>query len=410
MPHITIQSPIDQPTGKSRLFNGLQDCLGSEEYNKFRLVVAFAKVGPLLRLEKSIDDWLSRGGTIEAIFGVDEKGTSVEALEFSLAKFSKVYIAHVQAGAFNPTFHPKIYHFEGPEKSRLYIGSNNLTVGGIETNSETNICLDFSHGDDEDLLNQARTIWHGTLSFSKPLDEQLLTQLKDLGMVVNEKAMRLTRVAARRTTETSSETATSLKIDFPTIKIVRPSPLPKSTFHKHTPSDEPTHAPKERATEELVTTATEGLVIQITPQHNGEVYLSKSAVNQNQSFFSFPFQGLTTPKKAGNQPYQQRVPDPVVDINLYSANGDLALSKVDFRLNTVYYERKSEIRITVPPDVRQGTPPYSILVMSIPDNSDKDYILDIYAPGSDQYESYLQSCNQTMPSGGNAQPRAFGWL
>src|SRR5207253_2874287 len=33
------------------------------------------------------------------------------------------------------------------------------------------------------------------------------------------------------------------------------------------------------------------LVIQIIPHHNGEIFLSKNAVNQNPALFGFPFSG-----------------------------------------------------------------------------------------------------------------------
>ncbi|HEY4964497.1 MAG TPA: phospholipase D family protein [Candidatus Saccharimonadales bacterium] len=408
MSKITIQSPIDQPTGQSRLLSGLQDCLDADTYTKFRLIVAFAKVGPLLRLEEKLKSWTDQGKQIEAIFGIDEKGTSIEALEFSMSRFTNIYIAHVQAGAFNPTFHPKIYHFEGADISRLYIGSNNLTVGGIESNSETNVCLDFTHEEDQELLDKAHDIWDSTLTFSKALDEQLLSQLVASGMIVSEKAMRTSRAIAKKAANEQQGETEKTVIDFPRIKIVPPSALPKSTL---TPSRQAEAQPQvEQERVSLVAASTEGLVIQISPHQNGEVFLSKLAVDQNRAFFDFPFIGRTTSKIPSNPSYPQRDPDPVVDINLFDTAGVSSINIEDYGLNTVFYEAKSEIRITVPQEIVQATPPFSILVMSRPEEVDKDYILDIYVPGSVQYESYLASCNQQMPSGGNAQPRLFGWL
>jgi len=408
MPKISIQSPIDQPTGKSRLISGIQGCLDTEQYTRFRMIVAFAKVGPLLRLEEKLKNWTDQGKQIEAIFGIDEKGTSIEALEFSISRFTNTYIAHVQAGAFNPTFHPKIYHFEGDDISRLYIGSNNLTVGGIESNSETNVCLDFKHNEDQALLDNAHDIWDSTLTFSKVLDEQLLSQLVASGMIVSEKAMRKSRAIAKKVASEEQGEAEKTVIDFPRIKIVPPSALPKSTF---TPSRQAATQPQvEQERVSLVAASTEGLVIQISPHQNGEVFLSKLAVDQNRAFFDFPFIGRTTPKIPSNPSYPQRDPDPIVDINLFNTTGASSLSIEGYGLNTVFYEAKSEIRITVPQEIVHATPPFSILVMSRLEEVDKDYILDIYVPGSVQYESYLASCNQQMPSGGNAQPRLFGWL
>jgi hypothetical protein len=41
---------------------------------------------------------------------------------------------------------------------------------------------------------------------------------------------------------------------------------------------------------------------------------------------------------------------------------------------------------------------------------DRDYDIEIFNPGSQRYEDYLESCNQTLPSGGAQQSRKMGWL
>jgi hypothetical protein len=76
----------------------------------------------------------------------------------------------------------------------------------------------------------------------------------------------------------------------------------------------------------------------------------------------------------------------------------------------VYYEAKSEIRITVNPDLAREIPSHSILVMSKPEEPDNyDYDMDIYCPGSEQFDGYVGVCNQTLPSGGADKPRKMGW-
>jgi hypothetical protein len=99
MPRITFQKPTDQPSGRNRLLESLRQALGAKEFADFRLMVAFAKAGPLYRLESALKSWLAGGKAIHAIIGVDEKGTSKEALEFALAYFTETHIAHV-AGPF----------------------------------------------------------------------------------------------------------------------------------------------------------------------------------------------------------------------------------------------------------------------------------------------------------------------
>jgi hypothetical protein len=90
MARFSIQKPTDQPAGRNRLLDMLRHALSQKEFADFRLMVAFAKAGPLYRLESAIKSWIDAGKSIHAIFGVDECGTSKEALEFALTYFTDV--------------------------------------------------------------------------------------------------------------------------------------------------------------------------------------------------------------------------------------------------------------------------------------------------------------------------------
>lgn len=410
MPQITIQKPTDQPLGRNRLLEGLRRALGSEDFDKFYLIVAFAKVGPLLRLSSAVSAWRAAGRAIQAIVGIDEKGTSKEALEFALAHFSETHVAHVP-GLFKPTFHPKLYLFAGQNKSLAFLGSNNLTVGGTETNFESHICFDLDLPKDAALHDEILGCWSDALAASSKLTPALLAQLVSATMVLTEAQMRRSSLGSPRTTTTPGSSLTAL---FPSLSIVPPSALPPGTV---TPRRAKTARPPKGGAAAAVqavqtppvSSVAQALVIEVIPHHNGEVLLSKKAVDEAPAFFGWPFSGKSTPKKKGrNQPYPQRMPDPVVDITVFDATGTMIVHHDAHKLNTVYYAAKSEIRITVPPDVQKAVPAYSILVMR--EASTRDYELEFHAPRSPQHATYLQRCNQTMPSGGKDRPRKFGWI
>jgi HKD family nuclease len=403
MAKISIQKPTDQPSGKVRLLDELRDNLKRADLNKFRIIVAFAKVGPLLRLEQDIQNWINNDKIVEAIFGIDERGTSLQALQFALAYFHQVYVAHV-SGVFSPTFHPKIYLFTDQDKAVAYVGSNNLTVGGTETNLETNIKFELDLPGDAEILSELEGCWDDTLQISRELNEELLKELFDSGQIPNERETRkLTSVGEKDITKKSRPV-------FPKLGVIPPSPLPRKKLQK--PERPKTITPPTIPTPtEASPLAAEALVLQIIPHHNGEVILSKTAVDQNPEFFGWPFAGKSTPKKPTNPAYPQREPDPVINIIVFSSLGEPIISHPDFNLNTVYYESRSEIRITVPQDVVQATPEYSIMVMKQAGiDQSYDYDIEIYTPGSEQYQAYLAVCNQTMPSGGKQRARRFGWL
>lgn len=397
---IQFQSPADQPQGRNRLLNSLQTHLQEERFTHFRMIVAFAKLGPLRRLEEDLEQFGNRGGTVQTIFGIDHHGTSLEALQFALEHFDETYVFHTHQ-PFSPTFHPKLYIFCGEEQSVAFVGSNNLTVGGTETNFESNVQIEMELPEDETTFQQLMTMWDELIELGAfLLTEELLAELVKSGLVLSEKEMRTSTSKKQGHDSSPTETVNddnSTPIPFSSFKPKPSSPLPRPKKPVPTQSvQSPTSLPAQV------------FVIQIIPHHNSEILLSKTAVNQNQSFFGFPFTGETTSKNPSNAPYPQRIPDPTVNLSVYDRHREKIVSHPQYGLNMVYYERRGEIRITVPSDVASNTPDYSILVMR--PAIDYDYDMEIYAPDSEEYKQYLEACNQTMPSGGSPRPRKFGWL
>jgi HKD family nuclease len=412
MPKITFLKPIDQPTGKQRLLHELEDHLKSPHYTHFKLAVGFVKVGPLARLAVSLREWKKAKKLVEGIFGIDLFGTSMQAIEFALAEFDKTYITRV-GSSMNSTFHPKLYIFYGEKLATGFYGSHNLTVGGTETNFEGGVKLEFDRLNlaDELTFQELLECWNSLLPDKCAATELLTQSLFDsyvrAGLLLDE----------RRPSHPSSALPINsiTKPTTPKFKIKPPSSLPKEVLpaknQKSTKTTKDTTISK--IPMPISAIPSRALVIQIIPHHNGEIFLSKSAINQDPDFFEFPFLGKTVPKKSSNKSYPQRIPDPRVNITVYDQNGSPMphLSRQYFPLNMVYYEVKSEIRITVNPELSREIPAYSILVMSRPEEqSDYDYVMDIYCTGSDQFKDYLGICNQTLPSGGAEKPRLMGWL
>lgn len=406
MAKIQILNPNDQPTGKWRLINELRSCLVSDDYHTLLMAVAFAKTGPLLRLKSEIVQWLAKGKKIASVFGVNHRNTSKQALEFALQHFTK---AHILFHSDDFTYHPKMYLFVGDRKCKFFIGSHNLTVGGTETNWESGTEASLNLPEDKEMLSEAMTVWDSIMAFSAPLTPRLICEYQSFGKLADETEPRRRPAAIRPTGHAAPPKGEPPRLK---LRIKPPSPLPKGLFAAKsatavaaTPKTTATPKP----TQSKVTT--EALVIQIVPHHNGEVFLSKIAVDQNPDFFGFPFTGKTTPKKAGNPSYPQRDPDPIVDLKIYGDGAAPVVHLPRLALNTVYYETKSEIRITVPPEVVRATPALSILVMrQAPDDSDFDYDMEVFPPANPQFQDYLAVCNQMMPSGGRANPRRMGWL
>jgi len=399
MPQLSFQKPTDQPTGKNRLLGSLRQLFADPDLTECYMVVAFAKVGPLLRLRDEIVAWGRANKKIRAIIGVDEQGTSTDALQFAIDYFTEAYVAH-HSGAFSPTFHPKLYAFVGQKKATAFIGSNNLTVGGTESNFEMNLRIDLQLPAEAALWAEIVGSYHDAIKAALRLDRPLLTQLEGCGLVLSETAIRSRRKKATTTTGTPPTTPAPV---FPSIQFSPPSAIPR----KPVPTNTPPTGPAVGAPTTLLAVAAQAFVIQIVLPATSELRLSKNAVDQNPLFFGWPFLGSTTPKKAKNPAYPQRVPDPVVDLRVFDKASKEVERHPAWHLNLVYYTKKSEIRITFP-KLRTTVPDNSILVMR--ESTRCDYEMEIYVPGSVDYQQYLSRCNQNMPSGGKANPRRFGWI
>jgi HKD family nuclease len=409
---ISLITPLDQPTGTRRLLTELKANLAAVLFDEFRMVVAFAKSGPLLRLRPALANWKNAGHKVRAIFGISMRGTSKQALSLALELFDETYVTREP----RVTFHPKMYLFSGKEHFRCFVGSGNLTVGGTETNFEAFVQVDAELPEEEAVAKQFVDAWKALLPGKCPatqrLTADLITKWNDQELLFDEAAPRQNPGADRRADAAELASPRSLLAMKP------PSALPPSLVKKAKkvtvkPAAAPAaHKPGAGAAQPKPSTSAAGvanaLAIQIKPHHNGEIFLSVTAALQKPAFFGWPFQGKTIPKKANNPSYPQIDPDPIVNIAVYGAKPEPMLVKLEYALNTVYYEKKSEIRITASPLVGI-VPDYSVMIMRQSDIVGIDYEMVIHRPDSPEYQTWLAACNQTMPGGGK-KPRQFGWF
>lgn len=158
-------------------------------YNRIVFVSAFVALRTLLRLRDRLLARFQAGCQLRLTVGIDLGGTSRDVLQELLRWNCEVFVFH------NPivraTFHPKIYLFEGTNRSTLILGSNNLTDGGFYTNYEAAVRYDFELPAD----TQDRTrIIKPLLPFIEPdagatvqqLTQQLIETLAARGMLPTE--------------------------------------------------------------------------------------------------------------------------------------------------------------------------------------------------------------------------------
>jgi HKD family nuclease len=148
---ITLHTqPFDDDNNTTQLGDVLIDLLNSTSpiFDKITIISAFANYAGIQHLLPHLQSALSRNVDISFVIGIDHKSTSIEALTEILALGVETKIVHNNRPGH--TFHPKIYLFESSnEKAELFIGSNNLTEGGLFTNYEAATHITFELPEDE---------------------------------------------------------------------------------------------------------------------------------------------------------------------------------------------------------------------------------------------------------------------
>lgn len=143
------------------------------------LVSAFVGLRAILRLRDAIIEQKENGAEVVIIVGIDLGGTTKEVLEELLRWGCKVYVAHNAVP--RATFHPKCYIFEAEENAVAYVGSNNLTDGGMYSNyevaAEYSFDLPADAGAYNEFLQQLSPITSPAQDIIQELTAELITAL-----------------------------------------------------------------------------------------------------------------------------------------------------------------------------------------------------------------------------------------
>lgn len=176
---------INQPRG-GVLGEELQEILNHRADNGFEffyIIVAYVKKSGVTRLQPHMEQFKRDGGKIKAVVGISQKNTSFQGLKLLLPICDEIYVYHNEIPDY--TFHPKIYFFEKEgEKAVAFIGSSNLTAGGLYGNYEANMSCeyDLTNRDDADEFQKIKSMFSSYSDTSSPcckkLTPEFLQQIK----------------------------------------------------------------------------------------------------------------------------------------------------------------------------------------------------------------------------------------
>lgn len=185
---------------------------GQRKWDGADFAVAWVNNSGINKIFDQMRGFLIEGGRIHVTVGLDFGSTTFEGLGRLLELEQEGDMTSHVFFDENPacTFHPKMFLFRNEEAARLFVGSNNITGAGLETNIEA--ALSFTGDISNETIQSALDVleaWRNEESDSRTrrLTTGLLTQLRDRGYVLTEEEMR-----ARRRSDEGHRTSAELPL------------------------------------------------------------------------------------------------------------------------------------------------------------------------------------------------------
>jgi HKD family nuclease len=174
--NITLLGQGFEPISEFSVGKQIIKFLADTSFHTFTGISAFASQAGVNGLSAHINSAKKHLKIITIVTGIDQKGTSQEALEALLNLEIDAFIFYQPSFTI---FHPKIYLFEGEHKTKLIIGSSNLTAQGLFTNVEASllVSIDNSSIEDKKIVEQLKEYFKGIFYHSDPNLKKLSTEL-----------------------------------------------------------------------------------------------------------------------------------------------------------------------------------------------------------------------------------------
>lgn len=198
--------------------NYLIQYLNRQDFHSFTGISAFASEAGIFGLSGHIQTAKAVFKNISLIVGIDQEGTSKEALEEILNLNIDSYIFYQNEA---PIFHPKIYLFEGDKKIKLIVGSSNLTGRGLFTNVESSLLIEFDIDDTEGnaLLTNFKTYYKTLFDFSDnnlfKISQAVIDDFNARGIVPDESERKRIYSAKKASASPTTTTPTTNAVTIP---------------------------------------------------------------------------------------------------------------------------------------------------------------------------------------------------
>lgn len=386
---------IHHPEGSKRLGELLVDNLLQREWLLFRAAVAFVKQSGTKHLAGPLQSFLEHGAVRMSV-GIDHRGTSAEGLRDlldSLGKKGEAFVFH------NPprwTFHPKLYLFSNDSAAECFIGSGNLTEGGLFTNYEAfvHLKLNKSRPDDLRFLAAVESLLDEWCDSSQTTVQRLtldiISDLQNAGALPSEKEIR--EIEARNTANLKSKAASEVEKLFRTVRV---KPAPRVPGRKKVGGGSslvPTERGRSLKPRVFVITLQQtdvgvGQTTKGTSKRSPELFIPMIAVRANPEFWGWPDTFEPDPKwtKKKDRDGRGKIDRPTVkmllDSNVLNVHWWYNPDKIDIRLRNSTLRKAGSVGDILRIDKvhrRRG---------------DYEYAIRIITPSDIDFKQHLEQCS-----------------
>ncbi|MBO7230485.1 MAG: phospholipase D family protein [Bacteroidaceae bacterium] len=213
----------------------LKAALINDSYNKLTAFVAFISSGGINNIKDELIAFKERGCKIHLYLGVDLHGTSKEALQMLI---DNAIPANIVYSPNTIVYHPKIYIFEGGQKTLILTGSSNFTTSGLFQNIESSMCIEYENGDDKgnvllsDIYDYYDDILSGVAPYCQPLTQEILDLLVENKIVLPESQSRIIKNEIEKKATAKIGDKAKVIEKFKKLKISRPPKGYKPTLQE----------------------------------------------------------------------------------------------------------------------------------------------------------------------------------
>lgn len=363
------------------LGNELKNLLNNSDFKKIWFVSFSVRKGGIIRILPELKNAIENGAEINLILGIDHNSTSTEAMD-ELLKI-KINSKIFKDASLAHTFHPKIYLFEGSKNAELFVGSNNLTAGGIFTNYECCIHISFDLSKDKSIYKKHKKELEPIINPKgitvKKLTKSLVEALKKSKDIVSENPTRQDYV-----NKTTSKKKKSLfgSQKFPDLPAM-PTEYQKEIVKQSN---------KKQAKVKTVL-ALNSVYIQLNKIQGttipGEVRIPKALRTIDESFWDWPEAYATQHRKQGKKErtyLERKTRWEIID----SSNPTQRISDT---VRIYDYKERGEFRFYANKLVDTGADEFDIIKLSLHSGQNFDYRCELAKKGSAKYSEWEKHCS-----------------